>query len=166
MMTMAERKARRCKNRAAVRASSKTFRDAFDASNTKIRLGYRCNGKQSLDFKTQSKGLRAFSLDMALFIVTRTPCLDNLSFFDSFARSEGVKQLLSNLPVACLSRLRRLAINRSFSDSMLSPLAHCSSLAELRLNLYQRTTLTALPLGCVEQPHCPSTLGTSWVQRT
>ncbi len=135
----------RSKTRASVRASCKSLRDAFDACNAKIDLGCRF-GTPSLVLKsTRSKGKKASAhasyLDMALFIFARTPGLDNLSIDHSFSEHDKrVKNFLPKLPVACLSRLKRIQIKFALDEKMLAPLQHCSSLQELTLWVSWRTS--------------------------
>ncbi len=137
------------KARAAVRLSSKSLRDAYDACNTKIKLGCT-DGTPPLVFRTtRSKGrasAHASYLDMALFLIARTPCLEDLSVCYYFSKRDekGAKQLLSRLPVACLLRLKRREIEQSFDEAMLSPLKHCSSLHELKVWVNDRPALATL----------------------
>ncbi len=123
-------------------------RASRDACNTKIGLGCE-EGTPPLVFRSSVKGracAHASYLDMALFIIARTPCLEDLVVFGSFsARDEKAnKQLLSRLPVACLSRLKRLDILHPIDDVMLDPFQHLSLLQELSICVSRQTTLTVL----------------------
>ncbi len=136
------------KARAAVRLSSKSLRDAYDACNTKIKLGCT-DGTPPLVFRTtRSKGrasAHASYLDMALFLIARTPCLDDFTIQYSFSyRESNAKQLLSRLTISCLSRLKRLEIQQPFDGMMLAPLKLCSSLQELKLKQEGPAALTTL----------------------